>query len=883
MSTRSRDIAVRHLNKGVSLIEKGLYADALHALELAEHNVIEAESPEIHATVLQTYADLLLSTGHEDDAFERYRLAVDISNELSGKGYVNNEQRAGIFSNLAGILENKGYSEEARKNYDISIHAYDKLLGSDSNNMTYRSNAASTLNNLGALLAEEGEEEAAQKSFEKALRILRESPEEAMRATTLQFKMATILENLLNLETDSSSGDLSEEKYRQLVDTYRKIIEMDPTALYVGRLAFALKGYADMLMSAGKTSDAEALYGEAQSIEERLAAERKDDGSTNTAGTPSEDINQEPNQEPFAESKDPESGREKLINSLQSLRELLENDPLNQEYRSGIISALRELNELIDQEESSQEKLRDHELILTTCELLQDIDPSNMSYRLNVAFALDIRGTIFEELHEESMAMQDLVRASDIALEALEAEASDEMFQSGAISIVEHLHRFTDGINDSTEKIRACNATLDKLTRLGEIMPDDVGIKNDIAGLQSDTGKLMQDMGMHMEAAEHFEKASVMYGSLLSIESSNEEYNEKLVSALESFASVLIGLKEKSKALDIYFKLCDLEPSVKSHRDEVDSILLNMERTPLDAGNREALIAEYEKILAMREKLLAIEPDNLRYFQNIRSLREEIANLMIDEGQVAEGMDIYLKLLSGEGKNSQYRLKVARMLENLKISIPAIEDFEQRIKGYDTLLRLYEKLAEMDPGNAYIGKDSATILENMALLLDENGYMDEAKKYYVSALSSYGELATDDPSNIFCLERTASMRCKLGALLTDMGQVEEARGLFEASFMEYQTLLGEDSHNIGYQQNVAYILNNLGYFLLEEGELERAKPLYENALKRYAMILEEEPDNLSYRESAACTLNNLGYILENMGKEDDALWMYEKAKELIGN
>jgi tetratricopeptide (TPR) repeat protein len=879
MSTRSRDIAVRHLNKGVSFIEKGLHADALHALELAEHSVKEAESPEIHASVLQTYADLLLSTGREDDAFERYRLAVDISNELLVKGYVNYEQRAGIFSNLAGILEKKGSKEEARKNYDISIHAYDKLLGSDSNNMTYRSNAASTLNNLGALLAEEGEEEAAQKSFEKALRILRESPEEAGRATTLQFKMATILENLLNLETGSSPGDLSEEKYRQLVDTYHRIIEMDPTALYVARLAFALKGYADVLMSAGKTIDAEALYAEAQAIEERLAEERKDDSAANAAGAPSENINHEP----FAESKEPESGREKLINSLQSLRELLEKDPENPEYRSGIISVLRELNDLVDQEESSPEKLRDHELILTTCELLQDIDPSNMSYRLNVAFALDIRGKLLKELHEESMAMQDLILASDIALEALGSEASDEMFQSGARSIIDDLRHFAEGIDEGQEKIRVCEMILERLTRLGEIMPDDAGIKKDIAGLQDETGKLMLGMEMHTEAAEHFEKAAAMYELLMSVEDSNEEYMDKLVSALEAVGIVRIGLKEKDKALEIYFRLCGMEPSVKSHRDKVDSILMNMERDPLDASNGQALIAEYGKILAMREKLLAIEPDNLRYFQNIISLREEIANLMIDEGQVAEGLDIYLKLISGEGKNSQYRLKVTRMLENLKVSVPGIEDFEQRIKSYDMLLRLCEKLAEMDPGNAYIGKDSAAILENMALQLDENGYMDEARKYYESALSSYEELAAVDTLNLFYLERTASMRCKLGALLTDMGQVEEARGLFEASFMEYQTLLGEDSHHIGYQQNVAYILNNLGYFLLEEGELERAKPLYENALKRYAMILEEEPDNVSYRESAACTLNNLGYILENMGKEDDALWMYEKAKELIGN
>lgn len=879
MSKQSRDIAVRHLNKGVSLIEKGLYADALHALELAETNAKKADSPDIYASVLQTYADLLLSAGREDEAFERYRIAADISNDLSGKGYVNNEQRAGIFSNLAGILEKKGSLEEARKNYDISVHAYDKLLGSDSNNMTYRSNAASTLNNLGALLAEEGEEEAAQKNFEKALRILRESPEDVARAATLQLKMATILENLLNLETGSSSGGVPEENYRQLVDIYRSIVSMDPTTIYLERLAFALAGYADTLTSDGKADEAEALYGEAQDIQHRLVAERGTDIVEEASDISSESVAELL----FENARGPEDVREKLISSLLSLQEALEEYPDDLEYRSKTISALRELNELVDEEEASPEKLRAHEMILKTCEILQNIDPSNMSYRMNLAFALDIRGKILAELQDETPAMHDLVKASDIALEALQAEASDEIFQSGARSIIDDLRYLADSYSSTGARMQSYRTVIDKLERLADIVPGDIDTKKEIADLLNETGKLMADMGMQAEAAEYFEKAASMYGIVKSADDGNGESAAKQVSALEAAGNIQLSLKEQDKALDTCFKLCDLEPSVKGHREKIDNILLNMERSPLNAGNRDALISEYEKILTMRERLLALEPDNLRYFQNLISLREEIANLLIEAGRIAEGLGVYLKMLSGEGKSSQYRLKVARMLDKLKVTIPEMEDFEQKIKAYDMLLRMYEKLAGMDPGNAFIVKDSATVLENMAELLDKNEYMEEAKNYYESALSSYCELVSCDPSNIHYVEKTAAIRCRMAALLTDMGQVEEARALFEASFMEYQELLEEDRHNTGYQQNVAYILNNLGYFLLEEGELERAKPLYENALKRYAIILEDEPDNLSYKENAACTLNNLGYILENLGKEEDALWMYEKARELSGN
>ena len=112
-------MAVRHLNRGVSFIEKGLYEDATHALEEAENEAREAGSPEILAGVLQTYADFLLSDGREEEAVERYTEAEEIVVELSGKGYETTEKLATICSNIASVLEKKGDRSEARARYEV--------------------------------------------------------------------------------------------------------------------------------------------------------------------------------------------------------------------------------------------------------------------------------------------------------------------------------------------------------------------------------------------------------------------------------------------------------------------------------------------------------------------------------------------------------------------------------------------------------------------------------------------------------------------------------------------------------------------------------------------------------------------------------------------
>src|SRR6056297_616414 len=108
MSKRERDMAVRHLNKGVSLIERGYYEDAQEELSEAELHAKEANAPEILASVLQTYADLLYSNGLENEALTRYYQAVDSLSEGKTTFYMNKGQLAGMFSNMASILELKG-------------------------------------------------------------------------------------------------------------------------------------------------------------------------------------------------------------------------------------------------------------------------------------------------------------------------------------------------------------------------------------------------------------------------------------------------------------------------------------------------------------------------------------------------------------------------------------------------------------------------------------------------------------------------------------------------------------------------------------------------------------------------------------------------------
>ena len=67
-----------------------------------------------------------------------------------------------------------GGIEDAKERYEKALDIYEKLLNNDHENVSYQSNVAMTLNNLGNLLKNMGRIEEAKQRYEKALEIFTE-------------------------------------------------------------------------------------------------------------------------------------------------------------------------------------------------------------------------------------------------------------------------------------------------------------------------------------------------------------------------------------------------------------------------------------------------------------------------------------------------------------------------------------------------------------------------------------------------------------------------------------------------------------------------------------------------------------------------------------
>ncbi|WP_094226763.1 tetratricopeptide repeat protein [Methanolobus psychrotolerans] len=815
MSKKARDMAFRHFNKGVSLIEKGLHEDALEILKHAEEQAKESESPQIQVAVLQTYADLLFSYGKKEEALERYLAASDILKR--NLKYLPLEQRASMFSNMATALENVENKEDARNTYEISAQNYKELIEKEPSNISHISNAVSTLNNMGALLAEMGENEEAFKVFEEAFNFHEQTAESKNDVVEYRQKRNTILENLLNIPVESATGP-DEERYGQLLEMYLAEVHENNTESV--KVSTALQNFAHILEKEGKK---EASY-------------------------------------------------LKLEEALVIISKQFNEDPDNPASRKMLIDLLRDMNRLLENDEHSERLLEKYESILEMSRKLLSSMPSNTSYQLNVAFSLDIMGNLLKDEGRIEEAIQRIEESADIVLNILETEYEDSSNLQAGVSIIEDMLVLIELADSTDTKLDLYKKLEGKIKMVNQ---ENLELELIRAGICNETGRMLAENGAHAEALENFKKAFSTYETVRHATGDCSKMNE----VLECIAQTQLSLGLDDDALFSYMQLVKTGTFIRGYADRINEILIEEERKADNTGNVESLKKEYEKIIGIRTELLGLVPDEHEKNSNrIKGLQEKIADILIAMGQTREALQVYEHLLETDNSN-RYMPKIVKLLERIKLSAGK-QQASEKLEVLEFLLSRYNNLLEMNGNDVSIVANRASVIENIAHTLSEKGETEESGYMYKYSLEAYATLAELEPESIFPLERIAALHSRIAELAASVGDGDEAKTRYDTSLETYGILMDANPSNTAHHLDYAGVLDGMGSFFINNGMHAEAKKSYENALKTYAAIMELEPENQTYRSNVTITLENLGYILELMGRKEDALWMYENARKI---
>ncbi len=219
-------------------------------------------------------------------------------------------------------------------------------------------------------------------------------------------------------------------------------------------------------------------------------------------------------------------------------------------------------------------------------------------------------------------------------------------------------------------------------------------------------------------------------------------------------------------------------------------------------GEREAALKSYQKALAIKERLVAIEPNNINFRQQLGASYFNISKIFYVQANMPESLkmaqksieileqlsqenpqdqgikysftnalmlkEVLLGLLGNLEESSQITLEVLKMAEELVNENPSVnnmqtlsnalnnyagvlvnfkKDNDEALKIYGKSFEILKQLAEKDPNNISHQKDTATAYLNLANLFFYKEDYQSALKNCQQALKILEKLQTQDPKN----------------------------------------------------------------------------------------------------------------------------------------
>jgi tetratricopeptide (TPR) repeat protein len=812
MSKRARDMAYRHFNKGVSLIEKGQHENALEILKKAAEQAKDADSPQIEVAVLQTYADLLFSQGKKEEALKGYIKAAGIVE--SEPDYLLPEQRANMFSNMALALENTGRKLEAGDRYTIAAQNYRDLVQKDPSNQSHIANMVSTLNNMGALFAETGKYDRAFDAFEEALGLQEGMDEETPDESSTLQKKKTIRENLLNIPLENAS-EMEKEKYEKLLQLYMEEAEKEGENSL--KVAAILQNSAHVLEKEGQKDDAFSKLEEALRIASTFIDNEKD-----------------------------EDGGRKIS-----------------------IGILRDMNRLLEAEDDNQKLMDKYGLILDTSRKILTSAPENTSYQLNVAFSLDIIGNLLKDSGDIEGAIRNIEESVDIVVNILQSEVDDNNTIHAAIAIIEDMLALAELKEENGSKLDLYRQLGEKIGKLGQ---DNLELGLISADMCRETGLILAEEKRYSEALENFKKALSIYETVKHATGDDSKMNE----VLKNTAKAQFDLGRYDEALISYMQLIKSGETDREFADKVDSILLELERKADHTGDVDLIGKEYDRILEIRAELLGIIPDQEgRNTGRIKEIQGKKADIMVAMGHLMDALELYEQLQESED-SGRYIPKIIKLLEKMEMSASKeqinkkLETLKFLLSKYNVLaerhpdniqilvnkasvidgiayalsetgeteesgymcnyaLEAYSELAAMEPENMYPVERIAALNTRLAEIAVGAGIANEAEKRFLTSLEAYRNLMDADPCNIEYELDHAGVLDGMGAFFLNAGMYGEAKKSYENALRSYAAIMDQNPENKTYKSYVTITLENLGYVLELMGRKDDANWMYESA------------------------------------------------------
>lgn len=296
-----------------------------------------------------------------------------------------------------------------------------------------------------------------------------------------------------------------------------------------------------------------------------------------------------------------------------------------------------------------------------------------------------------------------------------------------------------------------------------------------------------------------------------------------------------------TRALEYLDKLAiesDKEPSLQlelaAAYDKVGDIQGGFATSHL--GQRQKATESYQKGLAIRESLVAQNPNNVEFLRQLSTSYTKVGQVLWIKVDVKGALESYRKALeinkrlADQDPTPSARLELAKSYGNFGYLLGANGRGEDAVANLRQAVVLMEELAAADPNSLVYQRDLALSYDNLALILTDQ------KKDHTAALELFRKsqkigdaMLAADPSNTRLQRGQGVGEHNIAQIQAKLNDIPAALESYRRALVIFKKILAADPKNDEFQQAVATTQASVCDMMIKSGEaIEAVKLLMES-------------------------------------------------------
>lgn len=301
-------------------------------------------------------------------------------------------------------------------------------------------------------------------------------------------------------------------------------------------------------------------------------------------------------------------------------------------------------------------------------------------------------------------------------------------------------------------------------------------------------------------------------------------------------------------------------------------------------GDLSGAIESHRKAAALREALVAAEPDNANYRRELLDSYWFLATLLGAQGDLPREFQMIHQQLSArhdlaisEKTDFLDRYNLAGTYNYIGSLSLIMGDVNSALANQQQALKIREDLAALDPNRSRAQRALSISYEHLGIATDRAGDVKAALELQLRGLKTREALVAADPLNIDLRLMLIESHRFSGDMLFKSGDKQQAVEHYRKQLSLTEELLAADPLNAQFRKNHSVALIKAGDVEAQAGRAAKALERYEQALRIREQLSATAPADTGTRRDLAEVWLKIGDVLASSGHKPQAGENYRKS------